>query len=117
MGRWVAVLVVLALSLSLNVLGVVHFVLYSRHAYHEVDTGCGVSLSFHHAPIVESRVTRYQQVAVRHSEFFGNILVIDDDLMLTERDEFSYHEMAAHVPLAYLPAAHTVCRASACCFV
>ena len=37
------------------------------------------------------------------SKDFGKILVVDGDLMLTERDEFIYHEMITHVPMAVHP--------------
>lgn len=39
----------------------------------------------------------FQKIEVYHSDFFGNILVIDGFNMLCERDEFIYHEMMAHV--------------------
>lgn len=52
--------------------------------------------------------SRYQELEVFSSDFFGRLLVIDGDLMLTERDEFIYHEMIAHVPGAYLPDAKQV---------
>lgn len=31
--------------------------------------------------------------------YLGKILVVDGDLMLTEKDEFIYHEMIGHVPM------------------
>ena len=34
---------------------------------------------------------------------FGKVLVVDGDLMLTEKDEFIYHEMITHVPMAVHP--------------
>ena len=34
-----------------------------------------------------------------YSLCIGNVLVLDGVLQLTERDEFSYHEMMAHLPL------------------
>ena len=34
-----------------------------------------------------------------YSEKLGKVLVIDDLIQLTEKDEFVYHEMMAHVPL------------------
>ena len=36
------------------------------------------------------------------------MLVIDDDIQLTEHDEDNYHEMIAHVPLNYMPNAKKV---------
>lgn len=55
-----------------------------------------------------SKKSQYQKIDVYRNEFFGNILVIDDDLQLTEHDEDNYHEMMAHVPLNYLPYAKRV---------
>lgn len=34
-----------------------------------------------------------------YSKTFGNVLLIDEIPQCTERDEFSYHEMMAHLPL------------------
>lgn len=50
----------------------------------------------------------YQTIAVYDTYFHGRILTIDGALMITERDERNYHEMLAHVPLNYLPAAKRV---------
>jgi spermidine synthase len=33
------------------------------------------------------------------SEAYGNVLVLDGVIQATERDEFSYQEMIAHIPL------------------
>lgn len=43
----------------------------------------------------------FQMVQVFESKNFGNILVIDNDIQLTESDESNYHEMIAHVPINY----------------
>ena len=50
----------------------------------------------------------FQDIEMFRSKFFGNVLVIDNEIMITERDEMHYHEMIAHVPLAYLPSAKRV---------
>ncbi|EKM50846.1 uncharacterized protein PHACADRAFT_187523 [Phanerochaete carnosa HHB-10118-sp] len=42
----------------------------------------------------------YQDVLVFESETYGNVLVLDGVIQCTERDEFSYQEMIAHLPLA-----------------
>ncbi len=52
--------------------------------------------------------TEFQSAKVVEAPFFGRILILDGDLMMTERDEFHYHEMMAHVPLAYIPDAERV---------
>ena len=47
--------------------------------------------------------SEYQQIDVFESPEFGRILVLDGYLMLTEKDEFIYHEMIVHVPMAVHP--------------
>lgn len=47
--------------------------------------------------------SKFQEICVFHSEEFGNILTLDGYLMITEKDEFVYHEMITHVPLAVNP--------------
>jgi spermidine synthase len=41
----------------------------------------------------------YQDVLLFWNQFYGHVLVLDGVLQLTERDEFIYSEMMAHVPL------------------
>lgn len=43
--------------------------------------------------------SRCQEVEVVETFQFGRVLLLDGLVMLTERDEFIYHEMLAHVPL------------------
>ncbi|MBX6377882.1 MAG: polyamine aminopropyltransferase [Clostridia bacterium] len=51
----------------------------------------------------------YQAVAVYETEAFGRLLALDDVIMTTERDEFVYHELMAHVPLVTHPRPQRVC--------
>ncbi|GAE26849.1 spermidine synthase [Halalkalibacter wakoensis JCM 9140] len=46
-----------------------------------------------------SEQTEFQKLDVIETEEFGNMLVLDGMVMTTEKDEFVYHEMVAHVPL------------------
>lgn len=43
--------------------------------------------------------TDFQELQMLETEEWGNMLVLDDMIMTTEKDEFVYHEMVAHVPL------------------
>ena len=52
---------------------------------------------------VVSLESEFQRIDVFDSYDFGRILVLDGYLMLTEKDEFIYHEMITHVPLAVNP--------------
>jgi spermidine synthase len=47
--------------------------------------------------------SQYQEILVFENPFFGKVLVLDGVVQLTERDEFIYHEMLAHVPLMAHP--------------
>lgn len=50
-----------------------------------------------------SRKSEFQQIDVFETEEFGKILVLDGFLMLTEKDEFIYHEMMTHIPMSTNP--------------
>ncbi|KAL2315811.1 Spermidine synthase [Schizosaccharomyces pombe] len=43
--------------------------------------------------------SKYQDVLVFESETYGHVLVLDGAIQATERDEFSYQEMIAHLAL------------------
>ena len=43
--------------------------------------------------------TEYQELAVVDTLQYGRMLILDDFVMTTEKDEFVYHEMISHVPL------------------
>lgn len=46
----------------------------------------------------ESR-TEHQHLLIFHNAKFGRVMALDGVVQTTERDEFYYHEMMAHVPL------------------
>ncbi len=50
----------------------------------------------------------YQRIDVFDSKEFGCFLTLDGYMMLTEKDEFIYHEMIVHVPMAVHPNAKKV---------
>ncbi|MCL2767865.1 MAG: polyamine aminopropyltransferase [Synergistaceae bacterium] len=52
---------------------------------------------------LHSEKSEYQQIDVFDSPEFGRFLSIDSVIMLTEKDEFIYHEMITHVPMAAVP--------------
>lgn len=45
----------------------------------------------------------FQRIDVFDSKEFGRFLTLDGYMMLTEKDEFIYHEMITHVPMAVHP--------------
>ncbi len=50
-----------------------------------------------------SGYSEFQRIDVFDSKEFGRFLTLDGYMMLTERDEFIYHEMIVHVPMAVHP--------------
>lgn len=48
---------------------------------------------------LHSEQTDYQRLDMLETEEFGNMLTLDGMVMTTQKDEFVYHEMLAHVPL------------------
>jgi spermidine synthase len=49
--------------------------------------------------LVHAERSAYQSIAVHETAAHGRLLTIDDMVMLTELDEFVYHELLTHVPL------------------
>ncbi len=49
--------------------------------------------------ILHSEQTEYQTLDVVETVQYGNMLVLDGCVMTTDKDEFVYHEMIAHVPM------------------
>ncbi|MGB2782342.1 MAG: polyamine aminopropyltransferase [Atribacterota bacterium] len=57
---------------------------------------------------LEKVKSEFQEIEVVESESFGKILLIDGIIMLTDADEFCYHEMITHIPLCVHPKAQKV---------
>lgn len=47
--------------------------------------------------------SEYQQIDILETYEYGRVLVLDGELMITEKDEFIYHEMISHVSMAVHP--------------
>ena len=47
--------------------------------------------------------TSFQKITIYNTDFFGKLLTLDDMVMLSEKDEFVYHEMIVHMPLCAHP--------------
>ncbi len=50
-----------------------------------------------------SEKTEFQRIDVMTSDELGTFLTLDGLIMVTEKDEFIYHEMIVHVPMAVNP--------------
>ena len=63
----------------------------------------GVKLSIVVDKQLYSGQSKFQRIDVFSSPEFGRFLTLDGYMMLTEKDEFIYHEMITHVPMAVHP--------------
>ena len=52
--------------------------------------------------------SEFQRIDILETYEYGRVLVLDGELMITEKDEFIYHEMITHVPMAVHPAVKRV---------
>ncbi len=68
----------------------------------------GVALSLKVKKVLYEGRTKYQKIAFYETESFGRIMTLDDVIQITERDEFAYQEMIAHLPLFAHPAPGSV---------
>ena len=62
-----------------------------------------VRFSMKAAEQLASKKSAVQQIDILDTPAFGRVLVLDGGLMITEKDEFIYHEMITHVPMAVHP--------------
>ena len=69
-----------------------------QNLYHEI-TPEGFGIAIEKDKDLYSETSPYQKVDVFSSRAFGNVLTLDGLMMVTERDEFFYHEMIVHIPM------------------
>jgi len=63
----------------------------------------GQSLSLQVEKVLHQEKSKYQDVLILQTKSYGRVLVLDGVIQCTERDEFSYQEMIAFLPLASHP--------------
>ena len=63
----------------------------------------GAKFSIHVKKHLYSAKSPFQQIDFFESEEFGKFFTLDGIMMANEKDEFIYHEMITHVPLASNP--------------
>jgi spermidine synthase len=51
---------------------------------------------------LHSEISEFQHIEVFEADEFGRFLTLDGIMMMTEKDEFIYHEMIVHVPMAVI---------------
>lgn len=73
--------------------------------FREISDKCfpGQAFTLRVDKILESYKTAFQEILIFHNKEYGNVLVLDGIIQCTERDEFAYQEMIAHIPLYLHP--------------
>ena len=62
----------------------------------EVSDGCGTAFSLRVEKKLHEEKTPFQTIEIYQTTDFGNLMVIDGCTMLSDRDNFLYHEMMSH---------------------
>ena len=71
--------------------------------YREDYAGMKGFFGFEVNRVLFSQQSPFQKIDILDTDTFGKVLLIDNLVMFTEKDEFVYHEMIAHVPLFVHP--------------
>lgn len=72
--------------------------------YHTKNTG----ITFKVKETLYRKKTKYQDLVILDTYEYGKVMILDGFIMLTERDEFVYHEMITHVPININPSIENV---------
>jgi len=70
-----------------------------KNWFTEICEEGGTAFSLKTTGMLHEERTPFQHIAVYETEKFGNLMVIDGFVMLSERDNFFYHEMLSHPAL------------------
>lgn len=68
----------------------------------------GYSLGYKIKEKLFSGKSQYQKMEIFETEGHGKLFTLDNIVMLTEKDEFVYHEMISHIPLCIHPSPKNV---------
>jgi len=64
-----------------------------------IDLCCGLAISIKINKVLHHSQSKFQDILIVDSITHGKILILDGIINLTERDEYTYHEMMIHTPL------------------
>jgi len=70
-----------------------------EHWFTEEYTACGSAFSMKITEKLHEEQSTIQHIEIYQTEHFGKLMVIDGCVMLTDRDNFIYHEMITHPAL------------------
>ena len=85
-----------------------HHSLPIQHNLWFTERSDNLALSLRHTGVVYQTQSPYQKIEILDTAGYGRMLVLDGQIMCTEKDECVYHEMIAHVPALIHPNPHKV---------
>jgi spermidine synthase len=71
--------------------------------FREIDSKDTISVSLKVSKTLYEGKSKFQDIKIIRNHEFGNVLILDGGFQTTEFDEFLYHEMLVHVPMATHP--------------
>lgn len=69
----------------------------------EVCKDAHIAFSLNTTKLCHEETTPYQTIHIYETKTFGHLMTIDGFIMLSQRDNFFYHEMMSHLPLLSHP--------------
>ena len=70
--------------------------LLNKHWLTEICEECGSAFSMRMIKKLHEEQTKYQKIEIYDTASYGKVMLIDDFVMLTDADNFIYHEMMTH---------------------
>lgn len=67
--------------------------------FYEKDPFAPIQYSYEVSQILYRGKSKFQEIMVIENPFFGRMMILDGVVQITEKDEFFYHEMLAHIVL------------------
>lgn len=68
----------------------------------------GAGISMEKTKVLYKKRSKFQEIEVFENPVYGRVMTLDGAVMVTTKDEFTYHEMIVHVPMAIKPDAKRV---------
>jgi len=73
-----------------------------------VEPILGAGISMKRERTLCKKRSEFQEIEVFENPVYGKVMTLDGAVMVTDKDEFVYHEMITHVPMAIIPGAESV---------
>lgn len=70
-----------------------------KNWFSEINPQFGIAFSLQIKEKLHEEQTQYQKISIYDTTHFGKLMTIDDLYMVTDRDNFLYHEMMSHIAL------------------